>query len=121
MGGNFKIENFNKTEKKEILKFPNKLKKEVKFTLKTIKKQNLDQNLWKINRKLKKIVDNWKDVLIQESYINQEWKFNMIKANLCIINIKKIQNQMWERGKEIITLKTSLRMLEEEIKRLEGN
>ena len=113
-----KIKNFENRRKREALKFPNELKRELKAAIESIEIDSWEKGVNKINQQLRRIIENWRTVLIQENYISQEWKYNLTRANLCIINIRRIQAQMWQRGREMEVLRASLHSLRKEMKRL---
>ena len=95
-----------------------KIEKTMNELWQNLQEGKLAKELNYMNKKLLSLRKTWKVFLINEEYKGQEWQFDLIRANLNLVNLRRIQTRMENYGREISRMKSNLDNLQDEIKRL---
>jgi len=95
-----------------------KLEKTVNELRENVQTGQLEDTLNYVNGKLKSLRKIWKMFLINEEYLGQEWQFDLIRTNLNMVNLRRIQGRLENYKLEIERMTNSLENIHGEVKRL---
>ena len=116
--GATKFQQMRKISGIKRLKSSKKIEKTVNKLRENLQEGKLEKELNYVNKKLTSLRKTWRVFLINEEYKGLEWQFDLIRANLNLVNLRRIQTRIENYGKEVTRMKENLDNLQDEIKRL---